>query len=126
MLRACVLQYDKNWDKCLSLAEFSYNNSYQTSLKMALIKALYGRRCRTPLSWSQTSERKIFGPDLLTEAKEQVKTIQNNLKAAQSRQKSYADIRRRPLQFQVGDFVYLRVSPSRGIQRFGVKGKLAP
>jgi hypothetical protein len=126
MLRACVLQYDKNWDKCLSLAEFSYNNSYQTSLKMAPFEALYGHRCRTPLSWSQIGERKIFGPDLVTDAEEMMQTIQNNLKAAQSRQKSYADIRRRPLQFQVGDFVYLRVSPTRSIQRFGVKGKLAP
>jgi RNA recognition motif-containing protein len=126
MLRACVLRYDKNWDKCLSLAEFWYNNSYQTSLKMAPFEALYGRRCRTPLSWSQTGERKIFGPDLVTEAEEKVKTIQNNLKATQSRQKSYADIRRRPLQFQIGDFIYLRVSPTRGIQRFGVKRKLAP
>jgi hypothetical protein len=126
MLRACVLQYDKNWDKCLSLAEFSYNNSYQTSLKMAPFEALYGRRCRTPLSWSQIGERKIFGPDLVMEAEDKVKTIQTNLKAAQSRQRSYADIRRRPLQFQVGDFVYLRVSPTRGVQRFGVKGKLAP
>jgi hypothetical protein len=126
MLRACVLQYDKNWDKYLSLAEFSYNNSYQTSLKIAPFEALYGRRCRTPLSWSQTGEQKIFGPDLVTEAEVKIKTIQDNLKAAQSRQKSYADIRRRPLQFQVGDFVYLRVSPARGIQRFGVKGKLAP
>jgi hypothetical protein len=99
MLRACVLQYDQNWDKCLSLAEFFHNNSYQTSLKMAPFEELYGRRCRTPLSWSQTGERKIFGPNLVTEAEEKVKTIQNNLKAAQSRQKSYVDIRRRPLQF---------------------------
>jgi transposase InsO family protein len=91
MLRACVLQYDKNWDKCLLLAEFSYNNSYQTSLKMAPFEALYGRRCRTPLSWSQIGERKIFGPDLVTEAEEKVKTIQSNLKVGQSRQKSYAD-----------------------------------
>jgi transposase InsO family protein len=121
MLRAYVLQYDKNWDKCLSLAEFSYNNSYQTSPKMAPFEALYGRRCRTPLSWSQTGERKIFGPDLVNEAEEKVRIIQTNLKAAQSRQKSYADIRRRPLQFQVGDFVYLRVSPTRGVQRFGIK-----
>jgi hypothetical protein len=78
------------------------------------------------VSWSQTGERKIFGPDLVTEAEEKVKTIQNNLKAAQSRQQSYADMRRRPLQFQIGDFVYLRVSPTQGVQRFGVKGKLAP
>jgi hypothetical protein len=112
MLKVCVLQYNKNWDKCLSLAEFSYNNSYQTSIKMAPFEALYGCRCRTPLSWSQTGEHKIFGPDLVTEAEEKVKTIQNNLKVAQSRQKSYADIRRRSLQFQVGDFVYLRVSPT--------------
>jgi hypothetical protein len=93
---------------------------------MAPFEALYSRRCRTPLSWSQIGERKIFGPDLVTEAEEKVKTIQNNLKAAQSRQKSYADLRRRLLQFQVGDFVYLRVSPTRRVQRFGVKGKLAP
>jgi hypothetical protein len=126
MLRACVLQYDKTWDKCLLMVEFSYNNSYQTNLKMAPFEALYGRWCRTPLSWSQTSERKIFGPDLVTKVEEKVKTIQNNLKVAQARQKSYADIWRRPLQFQVGDFVYLRVSPTWGIQRFGVKGKLAP
>jgi hypothetical protein len=77
MLRACILQYDKNWDKCLSLAEFSYNNGYQTSLKMAPFEALYGHRCRTPLSLSQIGERKIFGPDLVTEAEENVKTIQN-------------------------------------------------
>jgi hypothetical protein len=93
---------------------------------MAPFEALYGRRCRTPLSWSQTGERRIFGPDLVIEAENKVKVIQDNLKAAQSRQKSYADIRRRPLQFQVGNFVYLRVSPTRGVQRFGVKGKLAP
>jgi hypothetical protein len=93
---------------------------------MAPFEALYGHRCRTPLSWSQTGERKIFGPDLVNEAEEKVRIIQTNLKAAQSRQKSYADIRRKPLQFQVEDFIYLRVSPVRGIQRFGVKGKLAP
>jgi transposase InsO family protein len=67
MLSTCVLQYDKNWDKCLSLAEFSYNISYQASIKMAPFEALYGHRCRTPLSWSQTGERKIFGPDLVIE-----------------------------------------------------------
>ena len=103
MLRACVIQYDKNWDKCLALAEFSYNNSHQSSQKMAPFEALYGRRCRTPLSCSQTGECKIFGPDLVTEAENKVKVIQANLKVAQSRQKSYADKRRKPLQFEVGD-----------------------
>jgi transposase InsO family protein len=126
MLRACIIHYGTSWDKCLALAEFSYNNSYQSSLQMAPFEVLYGRRCRTPLSWSETGERKIFGPDLVVEAEDKVKIIQANLKTAQSRQKSYADRRRKPLQFQVGDFVYLRVSPTKGVQRFGIKGKLAP
>ena len=120
MLRACVIHYDKSWDKCLALAEFSYNNNNnnnnQASLKMAPFEALYGRRCRTPLSWSQVGERVIFGPDLVTEAEEKVRVIQANLKAAQSRQKSYFDKRRKPLQFEVGDHVYLRVSPTKGVQ----------
>jgi transposase InsO family protein len=97
MLRVCVIHYDKNWDKCLALAEFSYNNSYQASLKMAPFEALYGQRCRTLLSWSQTGERKIFGPELVVEAEEKVRVIQGNLRAAQSRQKSYFDKRRKPL-----------------------------
>jgi hypothetical protein len=93
---------------------------------MAPFEALYGRHCRTPVSWSQVGERRIFGPELVIEEETKVKVIQDNLRAAQSRQKSYANIRRRSLQFQVRDFVYLRVSPTRGVQRFGVKGKLAP
>jgi hypothetical protein len=126
MLRACIIHYGTNWDKCLALAEFSYNNSYQSSLQMAPFEALYGRRCRTPLSWTETGERKIFGLDLVTEAENKVKLIQANLKAAQSRQKSYADQRRKSLQFQVGDYVYLQVCPTKGVQRFGIKGKFAP
>jgi hypothetical protein len=126
MLRACIIHYGASWDKCLALAEFSYDNSYQSSLQMAPFEALYGRRCRTPLNWSETGERKIFGPDLVVEAEDKVRIIQTNLKTAQSRQKSYADQRRKPLQFQVGDFVYVRVSPTKGVQRFGIKGKLAP
>jgi transposase InsO family protein len=82
MLRVCIIHYGTSWDKCLTLAEFSYNNSYQTSLQMAPFKALYGRRCRTPLSWSKTGERQIFGLDLVTEAEDKVKLIQANLKAA--------------------------------------------
>jgi hypothetical protein len=126
MLRACIIHYGTSWDKSLALAEFSYNNSYQASLQMAPFEALYGRSCRTLLSWSEIGERKILGPDLVVEAEDKVKVIQSNLKTAQSRQKSYADKRRKPLQFQVGDFVYLRVSPTKGVQRFGIKGKLAP
>ncbi|WVZ85169.1 hypothetical protein U9M48_032119 [Paspalum notatum var. saurae] len=126
MLRACALTYSTKWDECLPLAEFAYNNSYQKSLNMAPFEALYGRRCRTPLNWSEPGERVTFGPDLVTQAEEQVKFIQSNLKSAQSRQKSYSDRRRRPLVFEKGDHVYLRVSPMKGVHRFGVKGKLAP
>jgi hypothetical protein len=93
---------------------------------MAPFEALYGCKCRTPLNWSETRESQIFGPDIIKEAEEQVQIIQNRLKAAQSRQKSYADSKRRPVTFNMGDFVYLRVTPLKGMQRFHVKGKLAP
>ena len=116
MLRACVLPYKQKWDECLSLAEFSYNNSYQESIKMAPFEALYGRRCRTSLNWSEVGERTIFGPDIVKEAEEQVHLIQENSKVAQSRYKSYADKRRDPLVFEIGDHIYLRVSPWKGIQ----------
>ncbi|WVZ75648.1 hypothetical protein U9M48_023683 [Paspalum notatum var. saurae] len=122
MLRACALTYSTKWDECLPLAEFAYNNRYQKSLEMAL----YGRWCRTPLNWSKLGERVTFSPDLVTQAENQVKFIHENLKRAQSRQKSYSDRRRRPLVFEKGDHVYLRVSPMKGVHRFGVKGKLAP
>jgi transposase InsO family protein len=80
MLRASILHFDKSWDKCLSLAEFSYNNSYQASLKMAPFDALYGRRCRTLLNWSEAGERTLFGPDLVKDADEKVQVIRENLK----------------------------------------------
>ncbi|XP_021305542.1 uncharacterized protein LOC110431152, partial [Sorghum bicolor] len=126
LLRSCALNFPDKWDDCLPLAEFSYNNSYQESIKMAPFEALYGRRCRTPLHWSEPGERWFFGVDLVKETENKVKQIQNNLKVAQSRQKSYADKRRRPLRFTKGDHVYLKVSPMKGVNRFGVKGKLAP
>jgi hypothetical protein len=126
MLHACVLTDGSKWDKHLPLAEFSYNNSYQESIKMSPFEALYGRPCRTPLSWSESSERVIFGPDIVTEAEEKVNQIQANILAAQSRQKSYANKRRNPLKFEVGDHIYFRVSPMKGVRRFGIKGKLAP
>jgi hypothetical protein len=91
MLRACVIHFDKSWDKCLAFAEFSYNNIYQASLKMAPFEALYGRRCRTPLNWSQTGERKFFDPALVKEAEEKMRAIKENLRIAQERQKSHYD-----------------------------------
>ena len=106
-------------------AEFSYNNSHQKSLKMAPFEALYGRKCRTPLFWNQTGESQVFGLEVLQEAEKQVQTIRQNLKVAQSRQKSYADTRR-DLVFEIGYFVYLKVSPMRGVKRFHTKGKLSP
>jgi hypothetical protein len=105
MLRACALQYERSWDKSLSYAEFSYNNSYQESLKMVPFEMLYGHRCRTPLFWSESGERKVFGPDILQEAEKQVCMVRENLRIAQSRQKSYADHGRRELSLKVGDFV---------------------
>ena len=109
MLRACVLTYGTSWEESLPYAEFAYNNSYQASLQMAPFEALYGRRCRTPLNWSETA-------DMLKEAEEKVKMIRDRLKTAQSRQKSYYDRKHRGISFEPGEFVYLRVSPMRGLQ----------
>jgi hypothetical protein len=93
---------------------------------MAPSEALYGRKCTTSLFWSGVGERSLFGPDIMKDAKEKVRLIRDRLKIAQSRQKSYADSKRREVTYEVGDRAYLRVSPLRGVKRFGVKGKLAP
>ena len=112
--------------KWLPLAKFSYNNSYQESIKMAPFEALYGRKCRTPLNWVEPREMRYYDIDFIKEAEEQVCIIQQHIEAAQSRQKNYADKRRRPIKFEVGDYIYLKVSPMKGVQWFGVKRKLAP
>jgi hypothetical protein len=91
---------------------------------MAPFEAFYGKRCRTLLNWSQVGERTLFGPKLVQEAKEKVGVIRENLRAAQMRQKCYHDKAKAPQEFEVGNYVYL--SPTKGVQRFGVKGKLAP
>jgi hypothetical protein len=124
MLRACALKDQKSWDKCLPYVEFSYNNIYQESLKMSPFEVLYGRRCRTPLFWNEPGENQVFGLEILREAERQVQVVRENLQLAQSRQKSYADHRRMNLSFKVGDFVYLKVSPMRGLCRFKIRGKL--
>jgi hypothetical protein len=126
MLHACAIQYGTSWDKCLPFAEFSYNNSYQASLKKSPFEALYGRKCRTPLYWDQIGERQVFGPNIIEDAEKMVQQVRENLRVAQTLQKSYADVRRRDLTFAVDDHAYLKVSPMRGIHRFNVKGKLAP
>lgn len=126
MLRACVLDFGKNWDKHLSLAEFSYNNSYHSSIKAAPFEALYGRKCRSPVCWSEVGDTQLTGPELIRETTEMIVQIKNRLLTARSRQKSYADVRRKPMEFEVGDRVMLKVSPWKGVIRFGKRGKLNP
>ena len=125
-MRACALDYGSSWDDNLPYAKFSYNNSYQASLKTAPFEVLYGRKCRTPLIWDEVEEHQFFGPDLIRDAEEKVKLIRDRLKIAQSRQKSYADAKRKEVTYEVGDCAYLRVSPLRGFKSFRIKGKLAP
>ena len=126
MLRACTLAQGTKWEDCLPYAEFSYNNSFQASLKMSPYEALYGRKCRTPLNWSQTGDSRIFGTDLMLEAEKQVKEIRDRLQLAKSRQKSYYDAKHRQISFEPREHVYLRVTPMKGVKRFQTRGKLAP
>ena len=126
LLRACILDWGGDWEKHLALAEFTYNNSYQASIGMAPFEALYGRPCRSPSCWLESTEMVIVGPEMVREAAEKVQLIQQRLKAAQDRQKSYADTRRKDLEFQVGEFVYLKTSPKKGVIRFRTSGKLKP
>jgi hypothetical protein len=101
MLRACVLNDGPKWDQHLPLTEFSYNNSYQESIKMSPFETLYGWPYRTQLSWSESGERVIFGPDIISEAEEKVRQIRANISTAQSRQKSYTNKRHHALEFEV-------------------------
>ena len=127
MLRACVLDFGGSWETHLLLAEFAYNNSYQASIGMTPYEALYGRPCLSPVCWAEVGDKSLLGPDLVRETTEKVAVIRERLRVAQSRQKSYADRRRRPLEFEVGSHVFLRVSPKKGLVRFSRGGgKLAP
>ncbi|XP_057808614.1 uncharacterized protein LOC131023088 [Salvia miltiorrhiza] len=99
---------------------------FQSTINMAPYEALYGRKCRSPLYWDEVGERKILGPEAIDEMITIVRQIRQRIKEAQDRQKSYADTRRTEIHFDVGDKVFLKVSPSRGVHRFGVKGKLKP
>ncbi|KAD3067307.1 hypothetical protein E3N88_35187 [Mikania micrantha] len=126
MLRSCVIDFGGSWDIHLPLVEFSYNNSYHTSIQCAPFEALYGRKCRSPICWSEVGESQIIGPEFIQETTDKIALIQERIKAARDRQKSYADNRRRPLEFQVGNRVMLKVSPWKGIFRFGKRGKLSP
>ncbi|KAL4020700.1 hypothetical protein IC575_019481 [Cucumis melo] len=126
MLRACLLQLKGSWDTRLPLMEFAYNNSYQSSIGMAPYEALYGKPCRTPMCWNEVRERKLVGSELVQTTTNNIKLIRENLRITQDRQKSYVDKRRRNLEFQVGDQVFLKLSLWRGVIRFRRKGKLSP
>ena len=111
MLRACVLDLNGSWEEHLPLVDFAYNNSYQVSIQMAPYEALYGRPCRSPICWTEVGESSITGSDLIRDTSEKVGMIRKRLLTAQIQQKSYADIRRRPLEFEAGDHVFLKVIP---------------
>ena len=126
MLRSCVLSWKGSWEDHLPLVEFSYNNSYHSSIRCGPYEALYRRKCRSPLCWDAVGEKAVLGPNWVQQTTERVAEIREHMLAAQSRQKSYADVRRRDLEFGKVDEVLLRVSPTKGVVRFGTKGKLSP
>ncbi|GJX51114.1 putative reverse transcriptase domain-containing protein [Tanacetum coccineum] len=125
-LRAYVVDFGGSWDVHLPLAEFSYNNSYHSSIRCAPFEALYRRKCRSPILWAEIGESRLIGSELVQETMDKVVLIKEKLKAARDRQKSYVNNRRKPLEFEVGDQVLQKVSPWKGVIYFGKKGKLVP
>ncbi|GJY21232.1 putative reverse transcriptase domain-containing protein [Tanacetum coccineum] len=126
MLKACVLDFEGSWNVHLPLVEFSYNNSYHSSVRCAPFEALYGRKCRSPMLWAEVGERKLIGHELVQETTKKISQIKDRLKVARDCQKIYADKRRKPLEFSMGEHVLLKVSPWKGMVHFRKKGKLAP
>ncbi|GJR03373.1 putative reverse transcriptase domain-containing protein [Tanacetum coccineum] len=126
MLRACVIDFRKGWVNHLLLVEFSYNNSYHASIKATPFKALYGRKCCSPVCWTKVGEAQILGPELIQETTEKIVQIKQRMQAARDRQKSYADLKCKPMEFQVEDKFMLKVSPWKGVVRLANGGKLNP
>ena len=118
MLRTYVLEFQGSWVLHLSLVEFVYNNSYQVNISIAPYEALYGRRCWTSLCWDEVGERKLENVELIKATLEKIKIIRDRLKVAQDQQNSYADTRRRVLEFEVGDIVFLKVAFWKCVIRF--------
>nr|GEU96170.1 reverse transcriptase domain-containing protein [Tanacetum cinerariifolium] len=114
MLRVCVIDFGNGWEGHLPLVEFSYNNSYHASIKAAPFEALYGRKCRSLVCWAEVEDAQRIAPELVHEMTEKIVQIKQRIQATRDRQKSYADVRRKPLEFQVGDRVMLKVSPWKG------------
>nr|GEW75966.1 putative reverse transcriptase domain-containing protein [Tanacetum cinerariifolium] len=126
MLIMCVLDFGGSWDVHLPLVEFSYNNSYHSSVRCAPFEALYSRKCRSPIMWVEVGEGQLIGHELVQETTEKISQIKDRLKAARNHQKSYTGKRRKPLEFSVGDYVLLKVSHWKGVVHFRKKGKLEP
>ncbi|GJY66151.1 putative reverse transcriptase domain-containing protein [Tanacetum coccineum] len=126
MLRACVIDFGNGWVRHLPLVEFSYNNSYHASIKAAPFESLYGRKCRLPVCWAEVRQVQLTGLEMVQETTEKVIQIKQRMQAACDRQKSYADLKHKPMDFQVGDRVMLKVSPWKGVILFGKRGKLNP
>ena len=118
------MEFRGSWDTHLPLMEFAYNNSYQASISMAPYEALYERKCRTPVCWDEVGERKLVGPKIVQVTCDKIKVIRDRLKIAQDQQKSYANNRNRDLVFEVRDMVFLRISPWKGVLRFGKMWKV--
>ncbi|KAL0560581.1 hypothetical protein IC582_000990 [Cucumis melo] len=126
MLRACVMKFLSSWDSHLHLMEFAYNNSYQATIGMAPFEALYGKCCKSPVCWGEVGEQRMLGPELVQITNASIQKIRARMLTAQSRQKSYVDERLKDLKFDVGDMVFLKVAPMKGVLRFEKKGKLSP
>ncbi|GJZ81526.1 putative reverse transcriptase domain, ribonuclease H-like domain, aspartic peptidase domain protein [Tanacetum coccineum] len=115
MLRACVIDFGKGWERHLQLVEFSYNNSYNASIKAAPFEALYGQKCRSPVCWAKVGDVQLTRSEIIYETTEKIVQIRQCLQAVRDRQRSYANVRLNPLEFQVGDRVMLKVSPRKGV-----------
>ncbi|GKC81703.1 putative reverse transcriptase domain-containing protein [Tanacetum coccineum] len=126
MLCACVIDFGNGWVRHLPLVKFSYNNSYHASIKAAPFEALYSRKCRSPVCWAEVGQVQLTGPEIVQETTEKVIQIKQRMQAARDRQKSYANLKHKPMEFQVGDRVMLKVSPWKGVVHFGKRGKLNP
>ncbi|XP_052874550.1 uncharacterized protein LOC128280447 [Gossypium arboreum] len=115
MLRSCVIDFRGNWKEYFLLVEFTYNNNFQSSIQIAPYEALCGRKCRTLSCWAELGERRTLGSELISEIKDKVRLIRDSLKVASDRQKSYANLKRREIEYSMGDFVFLKVSPWKNV-----------